>query len=253
MAMLPRLQPKKFYDLVIEVAIVRPGPIQGGMVHPYLKRRRGEEAVDMPHPSLEPILLRTLGVPLFQEQVMQIAIVGAGYSGGEADQLRRDMSAWRRNGNLERHKARLQRGFSERGITQDFTDRLFQQIRGFAEYGFPESHAASFALLVYASSWLKVHHPAEFAAALVNSQPMGFYSPSTILRDAQKHGVKVLSRWSITASDWDWHDRSGGDSRRIAARQRARGRGGETNRRGAARTTVREHRGSLRPRAAVPS
>jgi error-prone DNA polymerase len=202
MAMLPRLRPETFYDLVIEVAIVRPGPIQGGMVHPYLRRRRGEEPNVMPHPCLEPILKRTLGVPLFQEQVMEIAIVGAGYSGGEADQLRRDMSAWRRNGNLEKHKARLQRGFSARGISQEFIDRLFEQIRGFAEYGFPESHAASFALLVYASSWLKLHHPAEFAAALVNSQPMGFYSPSTILRDAQKHGVKVRPV-SITESFWD--------------------------------------------------
>jgi error-prone DNA polymerase len=202
MAMLPRLRPNKFYDLVIEVAIVRPGPIQGGMVHPYLRRRRGEEPIDMPHPCLEPILHRTLGVPLFQEQVMQIAIVGAGYSGGEADQLRRDMSAWRRSGNLERHKERLGRGFRERDISQAFAEKLFLQIRGFAEYGFPESHAASFALLVYASAWLKVHAPAEFAAALVNSQPMGFYSPSTILRDAQKHGVKVKPL-SIADSHWD--------------------------------------------------
>jgi error-prone DNA polymerase len=202
MAMLPRLKPRKFYDLVIEVAIVRPGPIQGGMIHPYLRRRRGEEATDSPHPVLDPILSRTLGVPLFQEQVMQIAIAGAGYTGGEADQLRRDMAAWRRTGSLERHRARLARGFAERGISQEFSDRLYQQIHGFAEYGFPESHSSSFALLVYASSWLKVHHPAEFAAALINSQPMGFYSVSTILQDAQKHGVEVRPVL-IDTSEWD--------------------------------------------------
>jgi len=202
MAMLPRLAPRRFYDLVIEVAIVRPGPIQGGMVHPYLRRRNGEERPDPPHPILGPILDRTLGVPLFQEQVMQIAIVGAGYSGGEADQLRRDMAAWRKNGNLVRHEARLMKGFRERGISREFAERLFQQIRGFGEYGFPESHAASFALLVYASSWLKVHHPAAFAAALINSQPMGFYSPSTLLEDARRHGVRVLPP-RVDASDWD--------------------------------------------------
>ncbi|MDP9150374.1 MAG: error-prone DNA polymerase [Myxococcota bacterium] len=202
MAMLPRLKPRRFYDLVVEVAIVRPGPIQGGMIHPYLRRRRGEEATEPPHPVLEPILSRTLGVPLFQEQVMQIAIVGAGYTGGEADQLRRDMAAWRRTGSLDRHRTRLARGFAERGISKEFSERLYQQIHGFAEYGFPESHASSFALLVYASSWLKVHHPAEFAAALINSQPMGFYSVSTILQDAQKHGVEVRPI-SIDSSEWD--------------------------------------------------
>ncbi len=202
MSMLPRLLPKCFYDLVIEVAIVRPGPIQGGMVHPYLRRRNGEEPVDVPHALLEPILERTLGVPLFQEQVMQIAIVGAGYSGGEADQLRRDMAAWRRNGKLVRHRARLKRGFDERGISEEFGERLYKQIQGFGEYGFPESHAASFALLVYASSWLKVHHPAAFAAALVNSQPMGFYSTSTIFQDAQRHGVELLPI-RVECSNWD--------------------------------------------------
>jgi error-prone DNA polymerase len=202
MAMLPRLRPRIFYDLVVEVAIVRPGPIQGGMIHPYLRRRNGTEPRDPPNPILGPILDRTLGVPLFQEQVMQIAIVGAGYTGGEADQLRRDMAAWRKNGNLASHRERLARGFAERGIPSEFSDRLYQQIQGFAEYGFPESHAASFALLVYASSWIKVHHPAEFAAALINSQPMGFYSPSTILEDAKKHGVEVRGV-SIEASDWD--------------------------------------------------
>jgi error-prone DNA polymerase len=202
MAMLPRLRPRRFYDLVIEVAIVRPGPIQGGMVHPYLRRRTGEEAVDLPHPKLAPILDRTLGVPLFQEQVMQLAIVGAGYSGGDADQLRRDMAAWRRNGKLQRHRERLLAGFAQSGISREFGERLYQSIQGFGEYGFPESHAASFALLVYASAWLKVHHPAAFAAALVNSQPMGFYSPGTIVKDAERHGVEVLPA-RVDASDWD--------------------------------------------------
>ena len=199
MAMLPRLLPKTFYDLVVEVAIVRPGPIQGGMVHPYLRRRSGQESTEPPHPILEPILNRTLGVPLFQEQVMQIAIVGAGYTGGEADCLRRDMAAWRKNGRLERHRQRLHQGFLAHGIAPQFAEQLYAQIQGFGEYGFPESHAASFALLVYASSWLKVHHPAAFAAALVNSQPMGFYSPSTILQDAQKHGSEFTPSPSTRA------------------------------------------------------
>jgi error-prone DNA polymerase len=202
MAMLPRLRPRTFYDLVIEVAIVRPGPIQGGMVHPYLRRRTGEESHEPPHPLLQPILARTLGVPLFQEQVMQIAIVGAGYSGGEADRLRRDMAAWRRTGSLEKHRDRLLEGFRERGIPQEFGERLYQQIHGFAEYGFPESHSSSFALLVYASAWLKVHYPAELAAALINSQPMGFYSPSTLLQDAQRHGVELLPL-DANESGWD--------------------------------------------------
>jgi error-prone DNA polymerase len=202
MAMLPRLRPQSFYDLVVEVAIVRPGPIQGGMVHPYLRRRSGEEKHDPPHPILKPILERTLGVPLFQEQVMQIAIVGAGYSGGEADRLRRDMAAWRKTGSLEKHHERLLVGFRERGISEEFGEQLFKQIQGFGEYGFPESHAASFALLVYASAWLKVHYPAEFAAALVNSQPMGFYSPSTLLQDAQRHGVP-LAPIDVGVSNWD--------------------------------------------------
>jgi len=202
MAMLPRLRPRSFYDLVVEVAIVRPGPIQGGMVHPYLRRRTGEEAHDPPHPILAPILERTLGVPLFQEQVMQIAITGAGYTGGEADRLRRDMAAWRKTGSLEKHRQRLLAGFRERGISEEFGERLYQQIQGFGEYGFPESHASSFALLVYASAWLKVHYPAELAAALVNSQPMGFYSPSTLLQDAQRHGVP-LAPLDVGVSGWD--------------------------------------------------
>ncbi|MDB5217400.1 MAG: polymerase alpha subunit, partial [Myxococcaceae bacterium] len=168
----------------------------------YLRRRSGEEKHDPPHPILQPILERTLGVPLFQEQVMQIAIVGAGYSGGEADRLRRDMAAWRKTGSLEKHHERLLVGFRERGISEEFGEQLFKQIQGFGEYGFPESHAASFALLVYASSWLKVHYPAEFAAALVNSQPMGFYSPSTLLQDAQRHGVP-LAPLDVGVSNWD--------------------------------------------------
>jgi error-prone DNA polymerase len=202
MAMLPRLRPRRFYDLVVEVAIVRPGPIQGGMVHPYLRRRNGEEPITIPHPILAPILDRTLGVPLFQEQVMQIAIAGAGYTGGEADQLRRDMAAWKRNGRLARHRERLLQGFENSGIAREFGERLYKSIEGFGEYGFPESHAASFALLVYASAWLKVHHPAAFAAALINSQPMGFYSPSSIVNDAERHGVEVLPA-RVDVSGWD--------------------------------------------------
>jgi error-prone DNA polymerase len=201
MAMLPRLRPRCFYDLVIEVAIVRPGPIQGGMVHPYLRRRNGEEAPTC-HSRLASILERTLGVPLFQEQVMQIAIVGAGYSGGEADQLRRDMAAWKRTGRLLRHRERLLAGFAKNGISKSFGTALFEQIKGFGEYGFPESHAASFALLVYKSAWLKAHYPAHFLCALLNSQPMGFYSPASLVRDAQKHGVEVRPV-CVVASDWD--------------------------------------------------
>jgi error-prone DNA polymerase len=202
MAMLPRLKPKVFYDLVIEVAIVRPGPIQGGMVHPYLRRRSGEEPHEAPHPSLAKILERTLGVPLFQEQVMQIAIEGAGYSGGEADQLRRDMAAWKKTGKLERHRQRLLAGFSKTGISDAFGAALFEQIKGFGDYGFPESHAASFALLVYVSAWQKAHFPAHFACALLNSQPMGFYSAATIVHDAKRHGVEVRDV-DVTRSDWD--------------------------------------------------
>ncbi|HTV22479.1 MAG TPA: error-prone DNA polymerase, partial [Polyangiaceae bacterium] len=201
MAMLPRLRPKCFYDLVIEVAIVRPGPIQGGMVHPYLRRRNKEEAPTC-HPRLVTILERTLGVPLFQEQVMQIAIVGADYSGGEADQLRRDMAAWKRTGRLLQHRQRLLDGFAKNGIDQRFGEALFEQIKGFGEYGFPESHAASFALLVYKSAWLKAFYPAHFLCALLNSQPMGFYSPASLVKDAQKHGVEVRPV-CVVASEWD--------------------------------------------------
>ncbi|NUP09066.1 MAG: error-prone DNA polymerase [Polyangiaceae bacterium] len=202
MSMLPRLKPQCFYDLVIEVAIVRPGPIQGGMVHPYLRRRQKKEPAVAPHPILHSILERTLGVPLFQEQVMQIAMVGAGYGPGEADQLRRDMASWRKTGRLERHRDQLLTGFAARGIPKEFGEALFKQIEGFAEYGFPESHAASFALIVYASCWLKLHHPGIFACGLLNSQPMGFYSPSSIVQDAQRHGV-VVHPPCIVASGWD--------------------------------------------------
>ncbi len=202
MAMLPRLRPQEFYDLVIEVAIVRPGPIQGGMVHPFLRRRNGQEPISCPHPDLWPILERTLGVPLFQEQVMQIAIVGAGYTGGEADQLRRDMAAWKKHGRLSSHRQRLIDGFRKKGIAEEFAEALFEQIKGFGEYGFPESHASSFALLVYASSWQKRHFPAHFTCALLNSQPMGFYPPTSLVRDAQAHGV-VVRDVCVLSSRWD--------------------------------------------------
>ena len=200
--MLPRLQPRCFYDLVIETAIVRPGPIQCGMVHPYLNRRQGKEMVVYPSKDLEAVLKRTLGVPVFQEQVMQIAMVAAGFSAGEADGLRRAMAAWRRTGSLEKYRERLIQGMTERGYAPDFAQRIFEQVQGFSEYGFPESHAASFALLVYASAWIKRHHPAEFLAALLNSQPMGFYTPSQLVQDAKRHGVTVLPV-DVMASDWD--------------------------------------------------
>ncbi|WP_329611018.1 error-prone DNA polymerase [Pseudomonas sp. KNUC1026] len=202
MAMLPRLRPKAFYDLVIQVAIVRPGPIQGDMVHPYLRRRHGEEPVEYPSKALEAVFERTLGVPLFQEQVMQLAIVAAGYTPGEADELRRCMAAWKRKGGLEPHEIRLREGMRSRGYSEAFAARIFEQIKGFGSYGFPESHAASFALLCYASSWLKCHHPALFAAALINSWPMGFYSPDQILQDARRHGIQVLPV-DVRFSDWD--------------------------------------------------
>ena len=191
MSMLPRLKPAKFYDLVIEVAIVRPGPIQGGMVHPYLQRRLGREKVEYPSKALEAVLYRTLGIPLFQEQAMQIAIVGAGFTAGKADQLRRAMAAWKRTGQIAKFEDEFIAGMLKNGYSPDFAQRSFSQIKGFAEYGFPESHAASFALLVYASCWLKCHYPDVFATALLNSQPMGFYSPSQIIRDAQEHGVEI--------------------------------------------------------------
>lgn len=191
MAMLPRLKPRTFYDLVVEISIVRPGPISGGMVHPYLRRRDGTEAIEYPHECLIPVLEKTLGVPLFQEQVMKLAVVAADYTPGEADQLRRDMAAWRKTGRLDRHRERLTGRMIAKGITPEFAERVFEQIRGFGEYGFPESHAASFALITYATSWLKCHYPIEFTCALLNSLPMGFYSTSTLVDDARRHHVQV--------------------------------------------------------------
>ncbi len=201
MSMLPRLQPRNFYDLVIEVAIVRPGPIQGGMVHPYLKRRSGEEAVSYPSPEVKKALQRTLGVPIFQEQVMQLAIFAADFTPGEADQLRRAMAAWKRKGGLGPFHERLVGRMVAKGYELEYAERIFKQIEGFGEYGFPESHAASFALLVYASAWLKCHHPDAFLAALLNSQPMGFYAPAQLVRDAKEHGVQVLAV-DVLRSEW---------------------------------------------------
>ena len=202
MAMLPRLKPACFYDLVIEVAIVRPGPIQGNMVHPYLRRRQGLEPVEYPSEALREVFERTLGVPLFQEQVMQLAIVAAGYTAGEADQLRRSMAAWRRRGGLEHHRQRLLEGMTARGYPASFAERVFEQIKGFASYGFPESHAASFALITYVSCWLKCHHPAAFACALLNSLPMGFYAPAQIIADLRRHGVAVCPV-DVLCSEWN--------------------------------------------------
>jgi error-prone DNA polymerase len=207
MAMLPRLRPRRFYDLVVEVAIVRPGPIQGDMVHPYLRRRQGLEPIDYPSEALKQALERTLGVPLFQEQVMKIAVVAAKYTEGEADELRRSMAAWRRNGHIERHREKLIGGMLENNYEPEFAERLFRQIQGFGDYGFPESHAASFALLAYVSSWLKCHEPAAFTCGLINSAPMGFYTPDQLLQDARRHKVRVLpvdvrySQWDCTLED----------------------------------------------------
>jgi len=217
MAMLPRLQPRTFYDLVIEVAIVRPGPIQGDMVHPYLRRRRKEELISYPSKALEAVLERTLGVPLFQEQVMQIAMVAAGYNASEADGLRRSMAAWKRHGGLEPHRLKLTEGMLERGYPLAFAERIFEQIKGFGSYGFPESHAASFALIAYASSWLKCHHPAEFTCALLNSQPMGFYSPDQLLQDVRRHGVATRPL-DVRYSGWECSLEWERDSERLAIR-----------------------------------
>ncbi|WP_261546517.1 error-prone DNA polymerase [Burkholderia multivorans] len=202
MSMLPRLQPRTYYDLVIEVAIVRPGPIQGGAVHPYLRRRQGLEKISYPKDDLKPALERTMGVPIFQEQVMQIAMIAAGFTAGEADGLRRAMAAWKRKGNLEKYHAKIVDGMRERGYPPEFAEQIFEQIKGFGDYGFPESHAASFAKLAYASSWLKCHEPAIFLAALLNSQPMGFYPPSQLVQDAKRHRVQVLPI-DVTQSNWE--------------------------------------------------
>ena len=202
MAMLPRLKPRTFYDLVIEVAIVRPGPIQGDMVHPYLRRREGKEEVVYPKPELEKVLGKTLGVPLFQEQAMRVAIECAGFTPGEADQLRRAMATFKFTGGVSAFGEKLVTGMMERGYDEEFARKTFSQLEGFGSYGFPESHAASFALIAYASSWLKCWHPDVFCAALLNAQPMGFYAPAQIVRDAIDHGVEVRPV-DINASRWD--------------------------------------------------
>ncbi|TIM12277.1 MAG: error-prone DNA polymerase, partial [Mesorhizobium sp.] len=202
MSMLPRLRPKTFYDLVIEVAIVRPGPIQGDMVHPYLRRRQGKEKPEYPKPELEEILGRTLGVPLFQEQAMKIAIVAGGFRPGEADELRRAMATFKRTGTIGNYRKRMVEGMILRGYEKDFAERCFKQIEGFGEYGFPESHAASFALLVYASCWFKTFYPDVFCAAILNSQPMGFYQPAQLVRDARDHGVEIREV-DVNFSGWD--------------------------------------------------
>ncbi len=202
MAMLPRLRPRSYYDLVIEVSLVRPGPITGGMVHPYLRRRAGKEAVSYAHPSLEPVLRKTLGIPLFQEQVMKLAVVAADYAPGEADQLRRDMAAWKQRGRIAQHHDRLVSRMVAKGIELEFAERVFSQILGFGEYGFPESHAASFALIAYATAYVKHHYPVVFACALLNAWPFGFYSPATVIDDSKRHNVKFLPI-DILKSQWD--------------------------------------------------
>ena len=202
MSMLPRLKPRRYYDLVVEVAIVRPGPIQGGMVHPYLARRKNPHKATYPSPALRHVLERTLGVPIFQEQVMEIAMVAAGFSAGKADQLRRAMAAWKRKGGLEPFRDDLVRGMLKNGYDEKFALQIFDQIKGFGEYGFPESHSASFALLVYVSAWLKCYEPAAFTCALLNSQPMGFYAPAQLVQDAQRHGVEVRPA-DVLVSEWD--------------------------------------------------
>ncbi|MEM8801313.1 MAG: error-prone DNA polymerase [Pseudomonadota bacterium] len=221
MNFLPRMKPRTFYDLVIETAIIRPGPIQGDMVHPYLRRRNGEEEVSFPSDELGRVLGKTLGVPLFQEQAMQIAIVGAGFTPEEADRLRRSLATFKKHGNVSEFRTRFLKGMRENGYEDDFAERCFSQIEGFGSYGFPESHAASFALLVYASSWLKCHHPGIFACALLNAQPMGFYAPAQIVRDAREHGVEVRPP-DINASTWDnimESDGKGGLALRLGFRQ----------------------------------
>lgn len=202
MSMLPRLRPRCYYDLVVEVAIVRPGPIQGNMVHPYLRRRMGQEAVTYPNDEIRQVLEKTLGVPIFQEQAMRLAVVAANFTPGEADELRRAMAAWRRTGTIERFRVKLLEGMKSNGLSDEFAENVFRQLRGFGEYGFPESHAASFALLVYVSAWLKCHYPEVFAAAVINSQPMGFYAPAQLVRDAREHGVEVRGI-DVNYSSWD--------------------------------------------------
>ena len=221
MNFLPRMRPRSFYDLVIQVAIIRPGPIQGDMVHPYLRRRNGQEHVSFPSDALGKVLAKTLGVPLFQEQAMQIAIIGAGFSPEEADRLRRALATFKKHGHISHFQDRFMAGMRDNGYDDDFAARCFAQIEGFGSYGFPESHAASFALLVYASAWIKCHHPGIFACALLNSQPMGFYAPAQIVRDAREHGV-VVRPVCINASFWDnvmEPDGRGGLALRLGFRQ----------------------------------
>ena len=222
MSMLPRLKPRCFYDLVIEVAIVRPGPIQGGMVHPYLRRRAGDEPVTYPNEAIKEVLTRTLGVPLFQEQAMRLAVVAAGFTPGEADQLRRAMGAWRRSGEIEGFRTKLITGMKANGLSEEFAERCFKQISGFGEYGFPESHAASFALLVYVSAWLKRYHPAAFCASILNSLPMGFYQPAQLVRDAKEHGVAVRAV-DVNDSGYDCRLEEGTEGRRDGGTQESGG------------------------------
>jgi error-prone DNA polymerase len=217
MSMLPRMKPRTFYDLVIQVAIVRPGPIQGDMVHPYLRRREGREPVEYPTPELHRVLEKTLGVPLFQEQAMQIAITCAGFTPGEADQLRRAMATFKFTGKVSAFRDKLIAGMITRGYTSEFAQQIFKRLEGFGSYGFPESHAASFALIAYASSWLKCHHPDVFCCSLLNAQPMGFYAPAQIVRDAHAHGVEVRPV-SINHSRWDCTLEPAGENNRLAVR-----------------------------------
>jgi error-prone DNA polymerase len=217
MSMLPRLKPNEFYDLVIEVAIVRPGPIQGDMVHPYLRRRKGQEKPDYPNDAVREVLTKTLGVPLFQEQAMKLVVVAAGFTPGEADQLRRAMGAWRRTGIIQQFEQKLIQGMLSRGYTEEFARNLFRQIEGFGSYGFPESHAASFALLAYVSAWIKCHHPAIFLAALLNSQPMGFYGPAQLVADARAHDVEVRPV-DVNHSDWETTIESRAEDQKLAVR-----------------------------------
>ena len=220
MNFLPRMRPRSFYDLVIQVAIIRPGPIQGDMVHPYLRRRNGLEVVTFPSDDLGRVLGKTLGVPLFQEQAMQIAIIGAGFSPTEADRLRRSLATFKKHGSVSEFHDRFMDGMRANGYEDEFAARCFAQIEGFGSYGFPESHAASFALLVYASAWIKKHHPGIFACALLNAQPMGFYAPAQIVRDAREHGVVVLPP-AINESQWDnvMEERDGQLALRLGFRQ----------------------------------
>src|SRR5678809_542144 len=202
MATLPRLKPASFYDIVVQVAIIRPGPIVGEMVHPFLNRRAGREPVTYPHPSLEPILARTLGVPLFQEQLLRMAMVAAGFTGGEAEELRRAFGFKRSERRMKAIEVQLREGMARTGITGDVQDQIIRSITSFALYGFPESHAASFALIAYSSAYLKCHYLAAFTAAMLNNQPMGFYSPATIVKDAQRHGLKIFPI-DVMKSEWE--------------------------------------------------